>query len=370
MKDKMNSNKVIEKLKRQFQKDKVANGVRIKLESAFACGKLNSSEFDIIFPPKNDKVVCNSPDDRIELINEYYKSLESLGINTYPAHSGDREIFIDYIDDLIRHEPVVSPFIIVEHSFNNYLDFLRYGIIEIGWELYTFPGDRMAGNGKIAECMQFEAKRFGFWIPKVSVKDRKMKLVYRRELMDRHPIETSINPYADDITTILIDTKPSFGSHLKRFKLPKAVDSMDIQVLSNVKEYGFHIVWIQSGGTEPDYCFTIGLEYSYKHPEIILIGLPISTTKSIINNLGSKIRTGQRFIDDDQCINISSQRLMMKKMHPSHYRDYLGYFLWFYRSLKTPPDVMQLVWSDESGKFPWDEGCSDKCVKSQNILNK
>ncbi len=39
-------------------------------------------------------------------------------------------------------------------------------------------------------------------------------------------------------------------------------------------------------------------------------------------------------------------------------------------SIKTPPDVMQLVWSDECGKFPWELGCAYHCIDSQMILNK
>ncbi len=370
MKKKINTHKMIETLTQRFQKDRVSTETRALMEELFIEGRLGNKYYNYNFPLDEENMVCDSPDDRLEFLNKFYESFESVGIYTFRAHSGKRECFIEYIDNLIRLEPSLSPFIVVEHGLKEHLAFLRNGIIDIGWELYTFPGDRMSSNGKIAEYIQFEAKCFEFRMLEVSVKDRKMKLIYNGDLNDGNPDEGSNNPYLDDITTILKDTKPFFGSHLKGFTLPMAVDSMDVQVLSNVKDFGFHIVWIKSNNTEPDYCFTIGLEYSYKHPEIILIGLPISTTKSIINNLGSKIRTGQRFIDDHQCINISSQKLMMKKMHPSHYRDYLGYFLWFYDSIKTPPDVMQLVWSDECGKFPWDEGCSNKCVKSQKILNK
>ncbi|MBT7828069.1 MAG: DUF4262 domain-containing protein, partial [Bacteroidetes bacterium] len=118
----------------------------------------------------------------------------------------------------------------------------------------------------------------------------------------------------------------------------------------------------------PDYCFTIGLEYSYEHPEIILMGLPIGTGKNIINKLGAEIKNGLKFIDSDDYIKISSQKFMVKKMDPSNYGDYLGYFMWFYKSLRTPPDVVQLFWPDESDKFPWDDGFNKKFLKSQQLL--
>jgi hypothetical protein len=268
----------------------------------------------------------------------------------------------------------LNPFIVVEHSLKEHLAFLRNGVFDIGWDLYTFPGDRMASNGKIAEFLQFEAKRFGFGILEISVKDRKMKLNYSEEYSERdiysNTPESSTNPNIADITAILSDSKPSFGSHLKGFKLPLAEDAHDNRVLTDVKEYGFHIVWINSEGLQPDYGFTIGLEYSYEHPEIILMGLPIGAGKNIINKLGAEIKNGQRFIESDDYIKISSQKFMVKKMDISNYGDYLGYFIWFYRSLKIPPTVMQLFWPDESDKFPWDKGFNKKFLTSQPLLSE
>ena len=370
MKNKIESATIIETLVQRFQNDKVSSEMRATMEDLFMEGNLGNEAFSKIFPFQEEDIICDPPDGRIQLLYQFYESINQHGINIFPGHSESRKSLIENIDNLIRLEQSLSPFIIVEHSLKEHLAFLRKGIFDIGWDLYTFPGDRMASNGKIAEFLQFEAKRFGFGILEISVKDRKMKLNYSGELNTSSAIEVSNNPNISDITAILNESKPSFGSHLEGFILRTADDAHDIKVLSDVKEYGFHIVWIKSEGLQPDYGFTIGLEYSYEHPEIILMGLPIGAGKNIINKLGAEIKKGQKFIDSDDYIKISSQKFMVKKMDPSNYGEYIGYFMWFYRSLKTPPAVMQLFWPDESDKFPWDDGFNEKFLNSQPLLYK
>ena len=370
MKNKIESATIIETLVQRFQNDKVSSEMRATMEDLFMEGNLGNEAFSKIFPFQEEDIICDPPDGRIQLLYQFYESINQHGINIFPGHSESRKSLIENIDNLIRLEQSLSPFIIVEHSLKEHLAFLRKGIFDIGWDLYTFPGDRMASNGKIAEFLHFEAKRFGFGILEISVKDRKMKLNYSGELNTSSAIEVSNNPNISDITAILNESKPSFGSHLEGFILRTADDAHDIKVLSDVKEYGFHIVWIKSEGLQPDYGFTIGLEYSYEHPEIILMGLPIGAVKNIINKLGAEIKKGQKFIDSDDYIKISSQKFMVKKMDPSNYGEYIGYFMWFYRSLKTPPAVMQLFWPDESDKFPWDDGFNEKFLNSQPLLYK
>ena len=368
MKNKIESATIIETLVQRFQNDKVSSEMRATMEDLFMEGNLGNEAFSKIFPFQEEDIICDPPDGRIQLLYQFYESINQHGINIFPGHSESRKSLIENIDNLIRLEQSLSPFIIVEHSLKEHLAFLRKGIFDIGWDLYTFPGDRMASNGKIAEFLHFEAKRFGFGILEISVKDRKMKLNYSGELNTSSAIEVSNNPNISDITAILNESKPSFGSHLEGFKLPISEDDHDIKVLSDVKDYGFHIVWIKTEETQPEYCFTIGLEYSYEHPEIILMGLPIGAGKNIINILGAEIKNGKKFIDSDDYIKISSQKFMVKKMDPANYGEYIGYFMWFYRSLKTPPAVMQLFWPDESGKFPWDDGFTEKFLKSQPLL--
>jgi len=363
---------MIDILKQRYIQDKVSSETKAFMEELFIKDQLDNEDYNYIFPFNENDKSCDATDERLDILNKFYKSIESVGIHIFQGYSGSREDFIGYADNLLKLEQKIKPFIIVEHNLDEHLKFLRYGELEIGWQLYSFPGFTMENNGIIAEYIQFEAKRFGFWVPEISVKDERLKLIYCEKFMGINISPSSSksldNPYSNDIGIIMNESKPSFGSHLKGFKFPKPEDAHDTRVLSNIKNFGYHIVGIRSEDGEPEYCFTIGLEYSYKHPEILLVGLPISTANTIITKMGSEIKNDQKFTDENNYIKIASQKFMVKEVHPSNYDDYLGYYLWFYRSLKTPPLVMQLFWPDESDKFPWDDGYNEKFDKSQPLL--
>ena len=51
-----------------------------------------------------------------------------------------------------------------------------------------------------------------------------------------------------------------------------------------------------------------------------------------------------------------------------NYKEYLGYAIWFYRSLPRPFPAFQLIWPDKEGKFPWEQGYDQRFSKMQKTL--
>ena len=51
-----------------------------------------------------------------------------------------------------------------------------------------------------------------------------------------------------------------------------------------------------------------------------------------------------------------------------HYRNYLGYAVWFYRSLPTPFPAVQMVWPDKEGRFPWEADYDKRFLNLQKPL--
>jgi hypothetical protein len=69
----------------------------------------------------------------------------------------------------------------------------------------------------------------------------------------------------------------------------------------------------------------------------------------------------------------SSLRLTTVPIDPSNYRLFLGFGMWFYRSLgRSRPDMfpaIELVWPDlESGAFPWEDGYDTGFFDAQKLL--
>jgi hypothetical protein len=53
---------------------------------------------------------------------------------------------------------------------------------------------------------------------------------------------------------------------------------------------------------------------------------------------------------------------------PKTYWEFLGSVQWFYRCLDGKFPVLQAVWTDKLGKFPWEEGHDQHAAKIQPLL--
>src|SRR2546423_4164811 len=100
----------------------------------------------------------------------------------------------------------------------------------------------------------------------------------------------------------------------------------DKKLVSDVEIYGWHVVKVIGDKTGPGFGYSVGLYKSFKHPEILIVGLDLELIHSLINNIGYEIRTGKVFqpnnfysdiIDGFDCYFTSVEN--------RYYRDYVGY---------------------------------------------
>jgi hypothetical protein len=144
----------------------------------------------------------------------------------------------------------------------------------------------------------------------------------------------------------------------------------DIKVLGDIQIVGWHTVGVfaQEHEQGPEWAFTIGLFHSYAHPEIILLGLPQARCMDIVCVIGREVKAGRRFGSEHDYGDILQDpaRCAFKEVHRNHYRDHVGYAIWFYEN--DPFPLLQCFWPDKQGRFPWDEGCNDYVKRSQPLL--
>lgn len=131
----------------------------------------------------------------------------------------------------------------------------------------------------------------------------------------------------------------------------------DEKVISDVREYGWHVVKVGGDDEDPTFAFTIGLTRNYGHPELILFGLPFDAMHTVLDMAGAAIKSGGRFeagattdelLEDYACTFVTFPR--------SAYRDHLGYASWFYGDEAFA--ALQCVWPDRDGRYPWQAGAS------------
>lgn len=104
----------------------------------------------------------------------------------------------------------------------------------------------------------------------------------------------------------------------------------------------------------PCFYYTIGLWHNYKHPEIILSGLPGDASMQLINQLGAKIgHEGKSYRENIQYFDlIKNYPVEFKPIDKKHFNDFTSMATKFYGHKDYP--VLQYFWVDKQGLFPWE----------------
>src|SRR5262245_12216677 len=103
-------------------------------------------------------------------------------------------------------------------------------------------------------------------------------------------------------------------------------DQSEQKVVSDVEEHGWHVILVSPGEEGPGFAFTIGLFHNYRHPEVILFGLPQQVAHPVLNLIGAAVKSGTRFQAGDRSRDFFEQHECAFVSFPtSAYYDYLGY---------------------------------------------
>jgi hypothetical protein len=160
------------------------------------------------------------------------------------------------------------------------------------------------------------------------------------------------------------------GNMLPDFLMRVAEDDKDRKLLSDVQQHGWHVLHIPADESGPCFSFSVGFYLKFGHPEVLIMGLAQPVAHELINLVGGHLTTGRVYrprelvgdlVEGFPCSFVS--------ILPEHYREYLGYGMWFYRSLKQPFPALQLVWPDKQGRFPWDDGYDQRFLQFQKLLD-
>lgn len=124
-------------------------------------------------------------------------------------------------------------------------------------------------------------------------------------------------------------------------------------ILNDIDKFGVHWALVPADNYLPAFVYTIGLYKTYRHPEVIIFGLPVPVLQTLINiscqlvQKGKKINPGSEYSDFLEGYNVSCLNALQ-----TYYPYYVGYACWFYKSADFP--LIQLVWPDKQHRFPWE----------------
>lgn len=149
--------------------------------------------------------------------------------------------------------------------------------------------------------------------------------------------------------------------------LPEPEDDADRGILDTIARDGWAVLGIAEDDDGPAYSFTVGMHHTFGGPELVMFGHAAPTATGILNHAGQLFRAGHELPTGAPVEGLlEGHRAVLAPVHERLYREYFGYARWLYRGDAFP--VLQLVWPDREGRFPWDASYPESLFWRQRLL--
>jgi len=146
------------------------------------------------------------------------------------------------------------------------------------------------------------------------------------------------------------------------------MDEVDAKIVSDIEEHGWHVIKVFADESGPAFAYSIGLFQTFRHPEILIVGLGLDTMHRIINTIGIEVKQGKTFRDGCQYGDIlDGYECAFREVLPEYYRELFGCAISHYGGLDFP--VVQCVWPDRERRFPWDRDCAPQIRRDQRTYS-
>ena len=140
------------------------------------------------------------------------------------------------------------------------------------------------------------------------------------------------------------------------------------KIINNIETTGWQAILVGKDLTSdiPHYIYSVGLNSTAEHPEIFISGLPSGIDAQVLMKLSNKIinenfmvKAYKVYTDILENMNVVFLHIKKDKAKELHVADVI---------YGDGLVVYQMVWSDENGKFPWEDDFSESLKDSQQIL--
>lgn len=154
------------------------------------------------------------------------------------------------------------------------------------------------------------------------------------------------------------------------FVVPPAETQQDSLILEQIKKVGWYNLHIGQEDNQAAFSFSIGHFQQHNHPELILVGLPAEVANQLLNIAVVKIVGAKERLEPYKKYDDFTEGLAVAfiPVELDFYRDYLGYANWYYGDLPKPYPVLQMVWPDREGYFPWEAEFDTSFKQAQPLL--
>ncbi len=149
----------------------------------------------------------------------------------------------------------------------------------------------------------------------------------------------------------------------------KPDDERDQRLFDDIASHGWHMISIGEDDDGPAYSFTVGVFHSFGFPEICLAGISdIEVAGQILNAIVETMKEGETLDDwvaSDEILE--DYTCVFREVPLSLHEENFGYAVWYYE--RAPFPVLQCVWPDADGFYPWNEEFDAASVDQQPVLS-
>jgi hypothetical protein len=145
------------------------------------------------------------------------------------------------------------------------------------------------------------------------------------------------------------------------------LDEQEQSVVDNIEKYGCHVMHIFAEGNLPSFTYSVGIFGKTNQPEILVMGLKREVAHILVNDYNDMVREGKVF-ETGKCYSdfLDGYDVKFITVEKDHYKEHFGWDIWYYEGSTFP--VLQLVFPDKSGTWPWDIDASDEFKGYQPVL--
>lgn len=149
----------------------------------------------------------------------------------------------------------------------------------------------------------------------------------------------------------------------------KELDESEKKALSDIDEFGCHILNVFESDDYPNFTYSIGIEKNFNKPELIIIGLKTELAHSVVNNYCARVRDGEHIIPGEYYSDfLEDFKVCFIEVAKKHYKNHFGWANWLYKGNSFK--VLQLIFPTTSGSWPWSDDATESFLWWQRVLNE
>jgi len=143
----------------------------------------------------------------------------------------------------------------------------------------------------------------------------------------------------------------------------------DKKLREDIESYGWQVVKVMEDDKGPGFCYSIGLYQTFRHPEIIILGLKPDLGHVLINNIGEDIKNGKTYQAGQFYRDILvDYKCFMLNASAEYFDEYLGCAQSFYQAKDFP--LLQCVYPTLKGIYPWENDWPKEIRDLQPLLGE